>query len=479
MLGRYKMQAQIDRVLARYGVSGPGREWLIRALHPSSEGVSPGLPDESAQCVLRPEYRVQTTIPPNTYSNQYDCMVWTVPGDVNAAFWATGPSPTDFTITDFPPGGQLGVLPLQTFADINAQYSTVQFVSASAPTINALSQSRATNIPTAFRHQYKSLTAHLICSDLTNQGEVYSAQFSPIPVAKTGQIGVQTNATNSLPNCFVGSTVFVPGNEAQMTTMAPDCYVGAAKDGVYIPHRLCGPTQPFAHTELPYCLNSLTINNTPALITGMTYGGMSYTNQAVLGLPGAMYCTQYTQGPISFGGSAFPWINQVWNQVTEPFRSGYDTGYDNMNVSVTIFRGLTSSTGVGGVGGASIMLKAVCGLEVVTAPSSPDRVFCKPAACYDPRALEAYYAASLELRDAYPASYNAFGSLLSVLADVGARVWPYVRPVLSSVADRAADALRDGPASAAVASAPTKARVAIKPQPKQARKKRKPKKMRG
>lgn len=421
------MRALVDRHLQRFGVSGSGRDWVTRALHPAGEHKSPGLPDQSSAAVLRPDYRLQATIEPPAGSTTWDCYIWTPPGDVNAVYWATGPAPCDFSAATAPPGATVGVLRLQDSFIPPFSCTAVENLSAGPIPAEIRTITVGTSIPKvdayAFRHQFKSLTVHQIASAVADQGQVYAAQFAPL-IRYQGRAVTQGTYASFTPPLLSGwHTTTLPSNEAQMTAMAPQMYMDASREGVYLPLRLSGPSQPFARTQ----------NFGDVL----TYDDISYH----ISQPIAMYDqigATMTPTSADLNGS-IPWIfqNVSFNGSTPPFLETptpilmFDTGFDNTNIGVAIFRGLSGSAG--GLG-ASLQVKVVAGLEIMPNPTASNRIFAEVAAPYEPRALEAYYSLCLELKDAYPASYNSLGDILDTIGSVASKIWGVFEPAVQAVA---------------------------------------------
>jgi hypothetical protein len=439
-MSKAPLEAQIHAKLARFGVSGPGRDWLLRALHPASEKPSPGLPDESALPVLRPDFRQEATISaPESTSATWDCFIWTPPGDVNALYWATAPVTTgnvDFTSPSPPSGAATGVINLQS-SQIITSLGPVEYQVPADPTtpLFALSQFPGLN-PTGFRHQFKSVTVTQIASAVSDQGQVYAAQFPPllqrvgdvIPSGYDSGIPISGSAP---PNYLLHAAWYqcvLPAFEGDLCAMAPDFYQAASREGVYMPLRLAGPTQPFARS-----VSSITAT-VPFGRTAIAMGDPS-------GCPVGACLTPNSGQPTT---SAFnvPWpfaTTTVLGGVGGALPGGryqFDSGYDNLNVGVMIFRGL-SGQGGGGFG-ASLQIKLIAGLEITPNPTTGSRVFSLPAAPYEPRALEAYYTLCLELKGAYPSNYNSLESIWNAIKSAASKVWGFVEPVARSVVSAAA-----------------------------------------
>lgn len=454
-----KMLPEIDKRLERFGVTGVGRDWLLRALHPAGQELRcPGVPDESAVPVLRPEFRTEFTISPpaSLTSSTYDVLLIQCSGDVNSVYWIAAPAGTDFSAT---PAGQpasgvaAGVISSQPTLDLPGD-TTYTFWTGGLTETHSVRCSAAR--PQAYRHMYSSMTVDQIAAAVADQGEVYSAQFPPV-----FQEMAFLSTTGSSPGLGIFNqacpvVINIPLTETDMALLSPEYYSGQARDGVYVPLRHSGPNnvpfvfprtvRPFyssydnsnqtGYTQIPLLVQTVLpwFTNTPA---GRPYG--------VANLP--WWCSPLGAGPTVTG-------------VTQP-TYGADLGFSNMNIGVTIFRGLAGSTG-GGFG-ASLKVKVCTGLELIPMTVTPDRVYARPAIAYDPLALEAYYRVVVELSDAYPSSYNGFSEILSTIGSIGKAVWPAIRSIGDSLSGSGGPA---APEARAIAPPPPPA-VSYRPPPSQ------------
>jgi hypothetical protein len=292
--------------------------------------------------------------------------------------------------------------------------------------------------PVGFRHQYKSITIEQICSAVSDQGQVYAAQFAPI-IRRCGDVtlngyysGVPIEPPPPEPplnyELIAGFYQMVlPTDEQSLTAMVPEMYMGRSNEGIYMPHRLAGPEQPFATTRA-------------CGPVGVAQGGWgtyaadpsNFQMGAVLQvIDGRLTGSTATQIPWPFasltksGAVAYPGV-----------RPSFDSGFDNTNVGVVIFRGLQGSGG-GGFG-ASLQIKVIAGLEIAAFPDSPARVFAEPPADMDEKAMRAYYDLCIRLKDAYPADYNGLEAIWDAIKDVAGKVWGVVEPVVVDVAQTGA-----------------------------------------
>lgn len=428
------MRKTIDSKLSRFGVKGPGKAWLMRALHPAGDHPSPGLPDASAAAVMRPDYRVQLTIG-SPDAGSWDCMIWAPPGDVNTLYYAVGPAPCNFSLPEPPIGARVGVLGLQ----LN-QVTNYSFVATGLAVNNVegfasvlLTGTRPAYEAYAFRHQYKSITAHLIASSISNQGAVYAAQLAPV-MRDTG-FQVHNLVGDDPPAVGLASvtTCVLPTDETMLSAMCPDLYTGEARDGIYMPLHLTGPVQAYARTVRTNAWGTV-----PGAPTSLLYpcGFVSGYTATEFTTGAAVVPNNGVQGPTSPGVS-WPFLATYATGLVTPDATPVnlpeyllDTGYDNVNVGVIFFRGLAG----GGALGSSIQIKVCAGLEAIPLPTAPNRIYTQEAAPYDPRAIEAYYTMCMELRDAYPASFNSLESILDAIGSAASKVWDVFSPALTQAA---------------------------------------------
>jgi hypothetical protein len=432
------MRAKVESALMRFGLDGPSRAFVVKALDPVGPERSPGIPDQMASHVLRPEYRVTSTVQGPPGASQWDLFVWTPPGDHTALVWAAAPSPADFTSQVAPAGSTFGMIPLQpvTSSGIIGQY--VDVLGGSVVLGPQFTTQFVTAKPYTFRHTCKSVTAELVAAAVNDQGDVYAAQYSPQYVGRSGCAALGPSTIPGTNYMGVLETVRIPFTEGDLTLASPGRYQGRAKDGVYMVHSLSGPSQPFANVAVPAIFGSTSPFagpppgfSVPCFNTGGSTSAIQYSH--VMGV------TNNDSGDPSTLGS-IPWVNYGtgFSGQSAPLSSA-DTGFDNTNIGVMIFRGLAGPGSGGGSFGASVMFKVVVGLEIISRPTGVDRIFAEAPMPYHPRALEAYYGIDSELEDAYPASFNFLGGILGTIGSVASKLWPVVKqlaPVVSGVIDK-------------------------------------------
>lgn len=450
------MQSRVLDELEKFGVTGPSRDWIIKSLDPASVGPAPGIPDASDAIVLRPEYRTQVslTAPVDTSSGSvpasWDLMCIIPPGDMNAMYWVSAPAGADFsTIVTLPTSWNTGTVQLAPFSDLAGPLNVRFLNPAPTPVNDLLVSTRApTSLPYTHRHMYKSVTATFSGSDLINQGDVFAAQF-PTEPRTIKPVGFGNNVTSAgYPIIAQIFCVAIPFNEKDLMLCAPGAMEGKAKDGCYMPLHFTGPTISFA--DVAYFGSS-----------GNMFNPTTGSNQPFLLANGTPVQIPRFFQPVQNDDFTSADRTAFQSAATDPTDGSTpcpDTGYDNTNTGVMIWRGLAG----GNVSPASIVFKILVGLEVRPRPTSVDRVFAKLALPYEPRAIEAYLAISGQLDDAYPASYNSLGAILSVIGEAAKRIIPVVQAGLGGVMqymnqeDKAPEASRPMPvvvrASAPLAS---------------------------
>jgi len=236
----------------------------------------------------------------------------------------------------------------------------------------------------------------------------------------------------------------LPANEGDMAAMAPNFYMGPSREGVYMPLRLSGPSQPFARakmhasavqagqeTGVGYWAGDLSNYSVGAALTA------SYSSLAAPGIP-----VPWPFRAVSTNGMlGFQTIPGTPTPLALPNGPALDSGYDNTNIGVMIFRGLSGS---GGVGSTSLQVKCIAGLEIAPNPSASDRVFAEGAAAYDPKAIQAYYTLAMELQGVYPAKYNDWGDIWGAIKSAVGTVYnDVIKPVATQFVEKAGPLLID------------------------------------
>jgi len=439
------------RKVESLGIPPEAADWLLKALHPPAPVNSPGLPDETWLPLVRPDFKDATVIgAPAGATVTWDLCIWKVPGDNTVALWCSALPGTDFNTSGVIVGSDVGVLNCQQVENEAEAYASMALGTGNpAPGAGFFGVVVPATRPYSFRTQYSSITAYLTSSSLYNSGTVYAGQF-PRGFTHRGNQADEANGLSpfGFPNGVHSMVTNVPFDEDSLMLMAPGAYTAPARDGAYLPMRLCGPTQEFvrrysaAGELIRYRLVPEPPPAPPALYNHYWSIVDPWENLAP-DVPKRQFGTYIPCAPVNTGprdadavGPRDTYLPVYWpdRAMREPANGKrYDTGYDNVSQGVIIFRGLDVH--------ATVTLKTFTGLEIKTFVDSPARQFAKPPVAYNPRAMQAYYAIVQEMQSVYPASYNAFGSLIPLIGTVVSRLWPVVLrslPVMAGMAGSAA-----------------------------------------
>lgn len=412
------LQDQIRSAANASGLSPESIGWLIKALHPACANVSAGgFPDRSFYNTARPDYRARKTFsaPPGT-TVSYDAIVWSIPGDVETTMVWTAPAGTDFTTADPATVGVCTWMSIQTISSY-ASPGISNIVSYFPPVLPssliAVSSARPTSDPVIWRHRYSSYTVEVTAPTTGSQGTIVSSQF-PLdlsqPVFCTTVAGPPISTWPAIATGFSYSLVdflnpltlnMAMFDENILTRLDPRVYAGKAIDGVYVPLRLTGPDQNFV---------------SPTNATGV---GVAFLTPAGVTVPAIF------TGPIR----VMDFISTSGNQrgLNRFLQTVGNSGYDKVNTSVTVMRGLDAS--------ASFTVKLYVGLEIVVDPASPFAPVVERPSLYDPAAIDLYYRMTHTMNNAYPSVYNSLGILASVIS----KALPHVLPIIEPLAGKAID----------------------------------------
>jgi hypothetical protein len=472
------------RQLMAKGIVGSAADWLQKALHPAgSSPVAVCIPDHSRVPSVCMDFRPTVVVGPPfglASDDLWDCLVWCPPGDGTAAVVVTGVANTNFN-TARPENVTVSVLSTQSGTTIGEFATAPVYRSDPALPGGFTSGSFVANsLPMEFRTSYRSITASLTASSLNNQGTVYSTQFAR---RFTPDGALTADPGGSVQYIVAQSVTSVPFDENTLNLLSPSAETRPAKEGVYMPLRLAGPSQPFI-TRTSFYDKSMSLL---ARITGdpETYGFGLYDPLSVRlntadGTPEfsypflpllpmttidsgrenddvAPFYPPWQGGPVP--GTPYGVSGYMTKFIGDNGAGCWDLGYDNCSQGIIIFRGLSQQ--------ATITLQAYVGLEMIPCQDSPVRSFVRSPGVPDLRALQVYYEIANSMAVSYPARYNSMGLLLPFLVEAARTVLPhiptivsYVRDVVQRVRQRQVTAPPQAPAQAktATTSAPRKLR---------------------
>jgi len=416
------------RDLQHRGLSAHGSDWIQRALHPAgSSPVAVCVPDDSRVPTVCMDFRPVVVIHPPTLESAdelWDCAIWCPPGDNVAAVYGTGAAGADFNTLLPPLTGPVnrGVLYTQeTSAEGPFTAAPIwQSVVASIP-VTHYNNRLPTSKPVGFRTAYRSVTASLTASSLNNQGTVFSTQLAR---------GFSDSREGLRPDddgldIYQSAFTFVTFSENDLNLLSPSTETRPAKEGVYMPLRLTGPSQVFVASApasgLNFCVKS-DDGATPPVFTNTLW---ELVGQDV----------DPDTGNVAFSPKV---VSRIGRPIVNPAggadrqTSGWaiapaDTGYDNCSQGIIIFRGLSQQ--------ATITLQCYVGLEMIPRQDSPVRTFVRNPMPPDLLAIKTYYDIANSMAVSYPARYNSLGALLPYLVSAFRAIGPYVPMALGYVRD--------------------------------------------
>lgn len=411
-------------------LSPPGERWVTQALYPPGDITRVAIPTRTHYPTLRIEYRPSTVVsaPAGTAGN-WDLLIYSPPTDCTAFVWVAGPPGTNFEAITAPANSAYGFI--TSVPPISSTATAVEISQRSSAGTATNSSYQMIQNPIkqlGFRLTSKSYTAHMTASDLYNSGTVTTAQYD---TKYQPEAGFSLYASRPVISCL-GS---VPLTEDEITSSSPYAVVAEAKHGVFVPHRLMGPTFDFVRS-LPAKNRSLQLS------TGVTHTILSDLNATTLTLGVAPYTTTTAGTTIS----SLPWwMAGVWGTAARPD----DSGFDSVTTGVSIFRGLNLQS--------TITITAHVSMENILQVESPFRTLAGEPDEPDTRALTAYYEIASRMPHAYPASYNALGLVLPAIANAMRFIAPHLPKIwqgIKAVAPVAAPLLsgllsKDKPAVAA------------------------------
>lgn len=399
--------ADLQRRLAPYGVDGEAAAWLLKCLHPALPASSPGIPDHSYVHSVRPEFRSQTIIgaPPGLATPTWDLLIWRRPTEGSPVRWCAAPGGTNFRVNGLPAGATAGEVTL--IDHLPGLPSAMSHVTPGNDTAFPISTIVPADDAYVWRTQYASLTAYLTASALNDQGTVFAVQQQRDVMPDLGTLAF--NGSYDPPLIVRRARTSVPFEENEMLLMDPKAYTAPAREGVYLPLRLSGPSQLFVRPS---------VDDT----------GLMKVQDSIVGFPSSQPGFGTTRRAPLMGTIVSNYDQQYVSQYypfTDTTLNSYEFSWDNVHQAVIIFRGLAPA--------ASVTLKHYVGLEQQPGVDAPTRQFARVPNMYVPRAMEAYYRLVHELPSAYPSSFNALGTILGAISSVAQRLWPVVQRVVPAI----------------------------------------------
>lgn len=377
------------------GSTPEGSAWCLKALHPSDPTVEVrGIPDRSSCPTTLLNYQTMHRVGPTQGSTgTWNLLMQCIPHPLNFAWYARCDA-EEVGLSDFAPV-------------LNSQLSGTN--------INDKALAWAAKAE-RWRLAYAGITFHFDGPALANQGTLACAQVPYAPRTRHASVLIADGELALPPICAPdgrsSSEGWVRGSDFpsfDTIQSMPNCYVGEAKQGMYVPLKLtktCQQWHSASDTRFWTKEASLWGSTTTGAVLPQSPTTIDYPFP---GLPGAYYNVTTK----AFGGVAIP-----------PMGNDYVASIAARNLSVD----------------SSLIVEFRYGFEVQCEPGTELTPFLHLSPPHDSVALHAYSSVSRELKDAYPAEYNDLGKLWSVIKDVARVVAPAlmavpkIGPVLSGAA---------------------------------------------
>lgn len=364
-----------DLILARnipMGSTETGRVWCLKALHPADSTIPfSGIPDPDSMPVVMQNYQQTVT-----------CLNPTPSASGN---W-------DLDVFFFPHPYLMGAVHTIDSAGVH-QWTPILNNQISGASV---SEKRAsfTNTVERYRLGYLGITGYHDASALSNNGQLSAAQFTMSP-----------SYTAIISPAMTGNTEYVTRlvelwNDAPRTfeqlQSSPNAYFGAARDGVYVPFRLTETSQDWQ-------------SGSDTVLTANYEWSKLMNGYAYHAIPNGVLARGFPYGLTAPMNNPASWGDLVHRRS--------DCGVVQISM-----RQLAQA--------ASFTFYVRAGWEYQVQPGTQYVSFAKTSPQYDQEALTAYFLVSRELKDAYPASYNDLGSILSTIGSIAASILPAVfRPL--------------------------------------------------
>lgn len=358
-----------------FGDTPTGRDWCIKALHPSDPAVSVvGVPDQScASTVFLNWQQTNNILPPSSTSTS----TWSA--DIHVL-----PTPFEFGNARATQSGETPIVtPFPNLA-----------LGASGP----LAYTALSGTYERWRLAYMGVTVYHDAPALSNQGTVVAAQYVVEPTIVCPPATLVGNALLSANSPVVRyQTADLPVFERLITM--PNAMAGQAKDGVYMPLRLdSNHCQWQSGADRAYEASSAGAGN----------GIVTYSSNAP-DVPSILFPDVAQISPVVTAGVFSGITGGVVGRLGSPLTGGI------------CFTNLSA--------GSRLTCVWRVGFECMVQPGTAMTSFQHVSPAYDRTAIDNYYRISRELKDAYPADYNDLGKMWDVVKKAANFVAPVLRLV--------------------------------------------------
>lgn len=366
-----KLRELLDARGSQFGSTPTGREWCIKALHPSDDSVDcKGIPDLCASPATVINYRHVVKI--------------------GALSTLEGAGTWDADVTIIPTPTVIGRCFRNQQGNTHITNWTNQTYPGTIDEVNAAFR----GLVTRWRLCYFGVSVYLDAPALANQGTVLAAQYE----VAARDLGPATLTTEggllNVPDHMVSSFPEGWNPDAVTLEQMPNSYFGQAKDGCYLPLKLDdNRSRWFSDSDCRYDATRWLSNpDGQAGVLAATAASSGY-------------------GPYPSATQLFrSGVNQWVGTLLQPF--------GNKSVGRIVLQNLSKD--------ATISVYYRFGIEATVRPNSSLAPYMHLSPLYDPAALTEYHMVARELKDAYPVAYNDFGKLWDTLKSVAS----FIAPVL-------------------------------------------------
>lgn len=356
------LRSVIDAHGVPMGVTTTGREWCIKALHPSDPLTEiRGIPDHSAVPTVCMNYQSTFTLR-STSANTWYFDVTLLPHPLYFGYWVG-----DATVSN-PESGFV-----QTGNFWNSQLVQGVGIPTNQVLYNAWYQ-----LAQRWRLAYFGCTVIQDGPDLANQGTIVVSQAPLTPRISN----VSTYVAPALATRRVALfDAAMEGPNFQRSQAMPNTMIGRSKEGAYVPLKLTETCQDWFSPSDDYGI--VTPSGDASSET------MTLTQSQNPTFPFENVVNTYASATGVIGGSVVPALLST-------------------NVAHVCARNLSNAT--------SFTFFFRVGIEMQLASSSNLTPQLKLSPPYDPQALDAYFILSREMKDAYPSDYNDRGRMWEVIS---------------------------------------------------------------
>lgn len=376
-----KLRSIIDAKASVMGSTPDGRDWCIKALHPSDPlNEVRGIPDESSVPSVFLNYQTAVTVaPPAGATGSWGFDMAFTPHPINFCHYHA----YDDTVAH---NALVSVLNSQlTGADHAAKYTTFK------------------GLAQRWRLAYAGVTCVQDGASMTNQGSIAACQTAVQPLVWSAPLlatGLGAVREYDIPVGVpaFGSTRMISWQSGDQPIFSncqsmPNAYLGLSKDGLYMPLRLSRTHQNWhsSHDEVT--------NLGVSTVSPFGYVAVPSAAAVQYGWP-----YQDLQCPTHFTGTGLIGVGQVTSALCNDIMGHICAQNLALTTRYTfVFR---------------------MGFEVQVQPAtilSPHQAL---SPSYDPMAVEAYFKINRELKDAYPEEFNSLGKLWDFISSAARTIAP-------------------------------------------------------